>query len=52
MTTTDEIEAALADAIRREHVARQADAAELQAAAMQDIRELRLLLQQSWRGDA
>ena len=42
--TEAELEALLADAVAREHAARQAGAAELQAGAMNEIRALRLLL--------
>ena len=45
--TEAEIAVALADAIRREHAARVVGAADLQAQAMDEIRELRFLLQQA-----
>jgi hypothetical protein len=44
--TEAELEQALAQAIERELTARQAGAAELQAAAMQEIRAVRLLMQE------
>lgn len=43
--TAPSLEAALAEAIERELTARQAGAAKLQAEAMDQIRQLRLLLQ-------
>jgi hypothetical protein len=43
--TLAEIEAALRDAIQREFVARRTGAVALQAAAMDEIRLLRLMLQ-------
>jgi hypothetical protein len=45
--TEAELEAALADAVRREHAARQVGAERLQQFAMDEIRALRELLRRS-----
>ena len=46
----EELERLLAQAIEREHSARVVGAADMQALAMHQIRQLRLLLQQATRG--